>query len=347
MIGNNSAQSSESNRLKLVHDRRGWATTQDYAELRAFLERRGVRFVQTPVTPRKSTFYLDRYQFLSSRRIGNRKFVPKGLNFFHGNELIDDHSQRLFDRLIEKQEELDVIRVSHTAMATYLREIDVKTPIVRIPLTVDTSTFRPPTLAERYEIRQKLGLPPKATVIGSFQKDGVGWRRGDEPKLIKGPDIFVSAMRAAKNHIPNLFVLLTGPSRGFVSNRLSDYGISFRWVQKAPFSRVPDFYKALDAYVVTSRDEGGPKAVLEAMATGTPLVSTPTGQILDMDLTGAASRVCSSFRVDEVTDQLVELIANTSHSEKKESRKIAEYYTIDNFEMDWRFLFSQLRVNLL
>ena len=37
-------------------------------------------------------------------------------------------------------------------------------------------------------------------------------------------------------------------------------------------------YHALDVYLVTSRQEGGPKAVLEAMSAGVPLVSTRVGQ---------------------------------------------------------------------
>ena len=41
-------------------------------------------------------------------------------------------------------------------------------------------------------------------------------------------------------------------------------------------------YRALDVCLVTSRDEGGPKAVLEAMATGVPLVTTRVGQAADL-----------------------------------------------------------------
>ena len=41
-------------------------------------------------------------------------------------------------------------------------------------------------------------------------------------------------------------------------------------------------YHALDAYVVASRQEGGPKSVLESMATGIPLVTTRAGQAPDL-----------------------------------------------------------------
>jgi glycosyltransferase involved in cell wall biosynthesis len=45
-------------------------------------------------------------------------------------------------------------------------------------------------------------------------------------------------------------------------------------------------YQALDAYVVSSRDEGGPKAVLEAMACGVPLITTRVGQAVDLVVSG-------------------------------------------------------------
>ena len=38
----------------------------------------------------------------------------------------------------------------------------------------------------------------------------------------------------------------------------------------------------IDAYVVASRQEGGPKAVLESMACGVPLVTTRVGQAIDL-----------------------------------------------------------------
>ena len=43
-------------------------------------------------------------------------------------------------------------------------------------------------------IRNLLGIPRNSILIGSFQKDGVGWKEGIKPKLIKGPDIFVKVL---------------------------------------------------------------------------------------------------------------------------------------------------------
>jgi glycosyltransferase involved in cell wall biosynthesis len=41
-------------------------------------------------------------------------------------------------------------------------------------------------------------------------------------------------------------------------------------------------YEAIDLCLVASREEGGPRAVLESMAIGVPLVTTRVGQAVDL-----------------------------------------------------------------
>ncbi|MEM9777022.1 MAG: glycosyltransferase family 4 protein, partial [Chloroflexota bacterium] len=48
------------------------------------------------------------------------------------------------------------------------------------------------------------------------------------------------------------------------------------------FSHIPQYYQALDCYLVASREEGGPKAVLEAQAAGVPLITTRVGLVADV-----------------------------------------------------------------
>jgi glycosyltransferase involved in cell wall biosynthesis len=48
------------------------------------------------------------------------------------------------------------------------------------------------------------------------------------------------------------------------------------------YPRIGELFQALDLYLVTSRQEGGPKAVLESMASGIPIISTRVGQATDL-----------------------------------------------------------------
>ena len=77
-------------------------------------------------------------------------------------------------------------------------------------------------------------------------------------------------------------MLLTGPARGYVRRELERLGIPYRHVSARSRDELARAYHALDVYLVASRQEGGPKAVLEAMAAGVPLVSTRVGQAQEL-----------------------------------------------------------------
>ncbi|HXG77333.1 MAG TPA: glycosyltransferase family 4 protein, partial [Gaiellaceae bacterium] len=126
----------------------------------------------------------------------------------------------------------------------------------------------------------------------SFQKDGVGWGEGLEPKLVKGPDVLVAALELLRPRAPELHVLLTGPARGYVRRELARLGVPARHVLARSREELARAYHALDAYLVASRQEGGPKAALESLATGVPLVSTRVGQAQELVADGESGLLC-------------------------------------------------------
>ena len=154
--------------------------------------------------------------------------------------------------------------------------------------------------------RRDLGLPELAYVVGSFQKDGVGWGDGQEPKLIKGPDVLVEAMRILRERRPELHVLLSGPARGFVRSGLERHGIPYVHVRPETYEGIARLYAALDAYVVPSRQEGGPKSVLESMASGVPIVSTRVGQATELIDDGVNGRLVDVEDAEALADALAD-----------------------------------------
>jgi glycosyltransferase involved in cell wall biosynthesis len=190
---------------------------------------------------------------------------------------------RVYENLSKLHGRISRIQVSHAAMRNVVLGSGIDPDKVQvIPIGFHREWFRPPTSQQRKRVRARLGFPPHARVVGSFQKDGVGWGEGFEPKLIKGPDVFVEAMKQLHARVPELHVLLTGPSRGYVMRGLAAAGIPYHHVMLRNYRQTANMYHALDAYVVSSRQEGGPKAVLESMATNVPLISTRVGQASDL-----------------------------------------------------------------
>lgn len=151
-----------------------------------------------------------------------------------------------------------------------------------IPLGIDRTIYFPEASnEEREKHRQEIGVKKGQIVIGSFQKDGNGWGEGLEPKLIKGPDIFCDVVEKLAVAY-DIFVLLSGPARGYVKERLQKANIPYYHVYMENAEDIAKLYRMIDIYLVTSREEGGPKAILESMASGVPVISTKVGQALDM-----------------------------------------------------------------
>src|SRR5262249_46924726 len=158
--------------------------------------------------------------------------------------------------------------------------------VFRIPIGIDLDRFPLGDDAARTAARERFAIPTSAFVVGSFVKDGVGLGEGNEPKLVKGPDVLVATLQRLRASVPELFVLLSGPARGYVRSGLERAGIPNRHVVLASRDELAGAYHALDVYVVASRQEGGPKSALESMATGVPLVSTRVGQVPEISRDG-------------------------------------------------------------
>ena len=94
--------------------------------------------------------------------------------------------------------------------------------------------------------------------------------------------MLLSVAEQLRDKVPDLCFLLTGPSRGFVRAGLERLEIPYRHALLDDVDAVAKAYEAIDVCVVASRDEGGPRAVLESMATGVPLVTTRVGQAADL-----------------------------------------------------------------
>jgi len=189
--------------------------------------------------------------------------------------------------ILQAQNNLKAIHTSCNITKQSLINFGVdRSKLLVIPLGVDLGLFKKADEQKRQEIREVLGISKNAFVIGSFQKDGVGWGDGMEPKLIKGPDIFVKAVEEISKNFP-VFVLLVGPSRGYVKKELEKRGIAYKSTgYLKDFKKVASFYNALDLYIVASRIEGGPEAIVESMASGVPLISTNMGMAPDIIVDG-------------------------------------------------------------
>jgi glycosyltransferase involved in cell wall biosynthesis len=272
-----------------------WSIDHDLGELAKLADRIGVKVAATRllnVSSGQAAFYGSQFTLLRRPWAQSRHHLATA--YFHGRPGTPGEPQ--FDEcyavLRERHQELDRVQVTHAEMHDLVLSSGIDAAkVFRIRIGVDLGSFRRQTPEDKAGARAELGLPAAAFVVGSFQKDAVGFGEGLEPKSIKGPDVFLDAMGLLRARRPELHVLLSGPARGYVRAGLDRMGIPYRHRLVDRYADLASLYQALDAYSVPSRQEGGPKGVLEAMASGVAVASTRVGQAAELIVDGVNGRL--------------------------------------------------------
>ena len=299
--------------VAFVIERDNWSIRWDGLSICAGVNERHPDFME--VTTRPQRLYRRTVHFGSQFmwQVWHRHMTPRNryvMTYFHGKREDSPVMDRHIDAFLAGLDRLDRVVTAARMVEQRLLGWGVPpTKLVRIPIGVDTRHFRPPREEERAAARRKFGVPDGCFCIGSFQKDGVGWGQGMEPKLVKGPDIFTAAAARLARDFP-VFVLLTGPARGFVKAELERHGIPYAHDFVEHYPDLRERFHALDLYLVTSREEGGPKAVLEGAATGVPVVSTRVGMAPDVIEDGVTGALVEVDAVDELVARAGALLAD-------------------------------------
>lgn len=187
--------------------------------------------------------------------------------------------------------------------------------VVRVPYGVDASRFTPPTLRARISIREALGIPRDAIVLGFFAK------LSSNERDRKGTDIFAASVRKLHQKLPALAVLIIGPGWNELVAQLNDAGVKCVWLPFVKDSgRMPHMYQALDFYWVTARVEGGPVTLLEAMSTGVCCITTPVGLVNDIVETGVNGVIVAFDDAHAFAEQTLTYTASAHERAKMGSR---------------------------
>lgn len=293
----------------LKTDGGGWVLDQFCRDLQAHLSDRLSVYVSTvPVAGRRGGIlhYIGGECFYDPAWSAYRPHASTAVigTWWHGTDQTPDPSVRAaVSRIGGASRLLSRVHVTCEISRTIVRALGVEdSKIALVPMGIDTTRFAPvASEAGRRNLRHALELPDDALVVGSFQKDGVGWDEGLEPKLIKGPDIFVQVLaRLAQRR--KTIALIPGPSRGYLKRQLEAHGVTVRSDGFVPLSAFPSYYHACDLYLMTGREEGGPAAVLESLASGTPFVGHRVGMAPDVIREGVDGLLTDVGDVDALID---------------------------------------------
>ena len=154
--------------------------------------------------------------------------------------------------------------------------------------------------------RARFGMPDDAFVVGF-----IGNKTSNYDEGRKGVDTLEIVARKAHKSIPNLHVCFLGLGWDEEVRQFQQQGISANYTGFIPQSWLPAFYSSIDVHLVTSRVEGGPVTVLEAMACETPVVTTRVGLVPNTIVDGENGFSSEVGDVDALVGQLNELAGSS------------------------------------
>ena len=176
---------------------------------------------------------------------------------------------RLYERIqVAAYRRFDAVVAVSRPLRTQLDAAGV--PSSRLVLVPNGFEFRDPL--PRDAAREALGLPQDGPVIG-----WVG-RLGRE----KGADVLVQALPLISDLPFSVSFVGDGAERAAIESLALRLGVSARIRWHGVIPQAGRLIRAFDLFVLSSRTEGTPIALFEAMGAGTPVIATAVGGVPDV-----------------------------------------------------------------
>ena len=205
-----------------------------------------------------------------------------------------------------------------------------------VPLGFDLSALSATDDRARAAARESLGIPASAHVVSTVGR----------LTAIKQHHLFLETARLVANQDPEALFLIAGDGelRAALEQTARDFGLADR-VRFLGWRRdLPVIYGASDVFLLTSRNEGTPVALIESLAAGVPGVSTDVGGVRDVladDVGAVAPYDDAAGLANAVTKLLGDPQGRRAMGERGRASVIARY-GVDRLVADIDALYREL-----
>lgn len=171
---------------------------------------------------------------------------------------------------------------------------------------IDTERFARPT--DVSELRKRLGLTDADVVIGTVAR----------LSPVKDQKTLIAAFEILHRSSPGARLVLVGegPSRAELEAAVSTAGLTECVHFAGRQDDVLPYLNLFDVFVLSSRSEGIPLVILEAMAAGVPVLSTAVGGVPEIITDGETGVLVPPADADSLATALIELVQNRTRRRK-------------------------------
>jgi glycosyltransferase involved in cell wall biosynthesis len=161
---------------------------------------------------------------------------------------------------------------------------------------------------KRLEARERLGISPDAAVVGTVIRLA--------PQ--KHPEAIVDVAEKVVLSFPSArFVVVgDGPLSDYMHTRVRETGLAENFLMLGSRKNVAEILPAFDVFLLTSRSEGLPRAMLEALAVKIPVVATDVGGIAELVNGMKNGFLCNHGDIDCLSRGVIRLLESPALGEK-------------------------------
>ena len=168
-----------------------------------------------------------------------------------------------------------------------------------LPNGVDTERFRPQRIRTG-PLRSRFGIAPETKLVGFIGRLSAE----------KGPDLFLRMALSVRAQCPEAEFVLVG--EGTMLKQLETFAKRFGIADAVHFAGnqddMPAVFNEIDVVVSSSLSEAMPLAVMEAMASGLPVVACKVGGIPDLVAHGVTGWLADESDYEELATRVVDLL---------------------------------------
>lgn len=182
-----------------------------------------------------------------------------------------------------------------------IRDLDLPpTHVVSVPTGIDLARYAP---GDRTAARRQLGLAESAPIVGIVAT----------LRSWKGHRYLLEAFAKLGDGDVQLVIVGDGPGRDNLRRQAADLGIDARVVMPGNREDVGTWLSALDVFVLPSyANEGVPQAIMQAQASGLPVITTPVGSISEIVVDRSTGLLVPPRDVAKLRDALAELLGDAA-----------------------------------